>query len=101
VRDRRGVLAGCALTALTAASCAALLAAALFVPAPVAVLPLLVPVSIGVPLFATWELARRIATGDDAREPGVPGDAAFEARAVAELRRSLARLPETRHPLGF
>jgi hypothetical protein len=104
VRRRRNVLVACALTALTAASCAALLAAAALVPAPATVLPLVVLVSIGVPMFAMWELSRRIRsmrTPDETSDAGPSADHALEAQAIADLRRALARLPETRHPLDF
>ncbi|HWT23898.1 MAG TPA: hypothetical protein VN213_10365 [Solirubrobacteraceae bacterium] len=108
---------------MAALSCAGLLAAAVFVPAPVAVLPLLVSVGIGVPMFATWELSRRVrglagnddrpsvvagdddwpdaVAGDDAPDAGAAVSGASAARAIADLRRALARLPETRHPLDF
>jgi hypothetical protein len=97
----REVLAGCAFTAVTTTICAALLAAAALVPAPATVLPAVALVCIGSPMFAVWELSRRIAAlraGDRSRMEIEPG---IDARAIADLRRALARLPETRHPLGL
>ena len=97
-RLRRGVLVACALTAATAAICASLLAAAVLVPAPAAVLPLVAIVALGCPMFAVWELARRIGPR---READGGGQSRLDAEALHELRRALARLPETRHPLGL
>ena len=94
-RLRRGVLVACALTAATAAICAGLLAAAVLVPAPAAALPVVAIVALGCPMFAVWELARRIGPADAGAEPRL------DAEALHELRRALARLPETRHPLGL
>ena len=90
-RFRRDVLIAGALTAVTAAICASLLAVAVLVPAPAAVLPLVAIVALGCPMFAVWELARRIG----------PAEPRLDAEALRELRRALARLPETRHPLGL
>jgi len=94
-RFRRDVLIAGALTAVTAAICASLLAVAVLVPAPAAVLPLVAIVALGCPMFAVWELARRIGPADAGAEPRL------DAEALHELRRALARLPETRHPLGL
>ena len=94
-RLRRDVLVAGALTAVTAAICASLLAVAVLVPAPAAVLPLVAIVALGCPMFAVWELARRIGPADGGAEPRL------DAEALRELRRALARLPETRHPLGL
>jgi len=97
----RGVLAGCAFTAVTAAVCAALLAAAALVPAPAAVLPVVALVCIGCPMFAAWDLCRRIAAVRAADAGFAEPEPGLDAQAIAELRRALARLPETRHPLGL
>jgi len=94
-RFRRDVLVAGVLTAVTAAICASLLAVAVLVPAPAAVLPLVAIVALGCPMFAVWELARRIGPADAGAEPRL------DAEALHELRRALARLPETRHPLGL
>src|SRR5690242_2934179 len=97
-RVRCDAVVACVLTAATAAISASLLAAAVLVPAPAAVLPLVAIVALGCPMFAVWELARRIGprgAGDDGAEGRLDGE------ALRELRRALARLPETRHPLGL
>jgi hypothetical protein len=97
----REVVAGCAFTAVTAAICAALLAAAVLVPAPAAVLPVVALVCIGCPMFAVWDLCRRRAELRAAEASCPETDAGLDAQALADLRRALARLPETRHPLGL
>ena len=66
--------------------CGALLAAAMLVPAPTAVLPFVIVTCLGCPMAAAWELAHAVAA---VRDPH------------AELRRELDRLPETQHPLGL
>ena len=66
--------------------CAALLIAAVLVPAPTAVLPFVIGACLGCPMAATYELARAVAA---VRDPQL------------ELRRELDRLPETPHPLGL
>jgi hypothetical protein len=66
--------------------CAGLITAAVLVPAPPAVVPLVVLVCVAGPIASALELARALA---DLREP------------AAELRRELDRLPETPHPLGY
>jgi peptidoglycan/LPS O-acetylase OafA/YrhL len=96
---RREVVAAFALTAITVATCAALLAAAALVPAPAAVLPLVAVVCLGCPMFAVWELSRRFGPGAGVR--AAPDERTLDAKALEELRRALARLPETRHPLGL
>jgi hypothetical protein len=98
-RPRRQVVGGWVFTATTVAACTALLFAAALVPAPAAVLPLVAIVCLGGPMLAVWELFRRIRPG--ARERPVATDGGPDAQALVELRRALARLPETRHPLGL
>lgn len=78
--------------AVTALMSAGLSAAAIVAPAPTAVVPLVVVISVGCPIFAVWEVPGAIASMRAERE----GD-----KALAMLRRSLAQLPETEHPLGF
>ncbi|HEX8855020.1 MAG TPA: hypothetical protein VF752_05415 [Thermoleophilaceae bacterium] len=80
-------------TALTAVSCAVLLGAAAIVPAPTAALPFAVIVCIGCPMVATLEVPRAVAVLRLHRKAN--------SRALAKLRRSLDRLPETEHPLGL
>jgi hypothetical protein len=73
---------------VTAVGCAALLTAAVLVPAPTPILVMIVAVSIGFPMHAAWDLSRVTA-------------AAGPRLDLAELRRQLDRLPETQHPLGL
>jgi hypothetical protein len=104
-RDRwtpdRDVVAGVAFTAVTAILCAGLFGAAALVPAPVGVLPMVALVCIGGPMLAAWDLSRRLARAAAAEAAWGDDDPRRDARAIAELRRALARLPETRHPLGL
>ena len=71
---------------LIALMCGGLLAAAMLVPAPHVVLPLVILTSIGCPMAAAFEVAQAVAA---LREPRL------------KLRRELDRLPETPHPLGY
>jgi hypothetical protein len=80
-----------ALAAATALACAGLLAAAFVAPAPVVALPLVIIAGIGAPMLATWEASA------GARRRGA-GDGASARRLMADMRRFLAQLPETRHP---
>jgi hypothetical protein len=79
---------------VTALVCMAVCVAAVLMPAPAGVLPLIAIVCIGCPMLAGWELARVAAVSPSRR-------ARREARALADLRRGLARLPEIEHPLGL
>jgi hypothetical protein len=83
---RRRVLFSGVCMILVALMCAGLLTAAVLVPAPHAVLPLVILTSIVCPMGAAFELAQAVAA---VREPRL------------QLRRELDRLPETPHPLGF
>jgi hypothetical protein len=88
----------CVVAAVAVIIGGALLCAAILVPAPPAVLPLLGLVCVGLPMLATWELARtHAALGGILRvlRRGRPSD----ERALNDLRRALERLPETEHPL--
>ena len=87
--SRREAIATCAFAALTALGCAGLLAAAALVPAPPAVLPLVIPVGVVLPMLATWQASGSLVA------------LRSERRAVGELRRELDRLPETGHPLDL
>ena len=82
---RRAILA-VLFTGLTTLVCGALLAAAVLVPAPEAVLPFVILACLGCPMTASYDLARAIGA---VREPRL------------QLRRELDRLPETPHPLGL
>jgi hypothetical protein len=78
--------------AMTALACMGICAAAILVPAPAAVVPLVVTSCIGAPLFAGWEAPVALASvrADRSRR-----------QALTRLRRSLAQLPEVEHPHGF
>ena len=82
---RRAIVVG-VFAAVATLVCAALLVAAVLVPAPMAALPFVIAACLGCPMAATYELARALAA---VREPHL------------ELRRELDRLPETPHPLGL
>ena len=76
---------------MTIVTSAVLLAAAILAPAPEAVVPFVVIISIGCPVLASWQIPPVIATLRSKR---------FATRALSQLRRGLAQLPETEHPLG-
>jgi hypothetical protein len=65
--------------------------AAILAPAPADAIPLVVAICIGCPMFAGWEVPNALAALRANRA----------GKALAKLRRSLDRLPETEHPLGF
>ena len=73
-------------TALTTVFSAGLLAAAVLVPAPAAVLPFVITLCVGCPMAAAFDLARAVM---ELRDPQIA------------LRRELDRLPEVEHPLGL
>lgn len=81
-----------AAAAATVLMSAGLCAAAVVAPAPTPVVPLVILVSVGCPVFAVWEVPGAIASVRARREQG---------KALATLHRTLAQLPETEHPLGF
>jgi hypothetical protein len=70
----------------------AICAAAILVPAPVAAVPFVVTICAACPLLAGWEAASATAS----RRADRAGH-----RALASLRSTLDRLPETEHPLGL
>jgi hypothetical protein len=78
---------------LTALMCAGLLAGAALAQAPPAALVLIVPTCVVLPMLAAWRATVTIASPS--------GLAPLNKAALGELRRDLARLPETHHPLGF
>ena len=84
----RQVAAGLGCTAFMLAACMGLIAAAAVLPAPPAVLPLLVLVCVAGPMLAAFELARLA--------PQLRG-----VRHLVRHRRALEALPETEHPLGL
>jgi cobalamin biosynthesis protein CobD/CbiB len=89
---RRQAILVCASGVLTVIVCAVLLFAAALVPAPPVLLPFIVVVCLGCAMAATAELTHAIAA---LRAPGL------DERDFAVLRRQLAELPETDHPLGL
>src|SRR4051812_9768941 len=86
--SRRHAVLLLAYATLTALICAGLVGAAALVPAPAAVLPLVIVVAIGLPMVAACELPAALTA---LRAEG----------ALGQLRRALDRLPETEHPLGL
>ena len=81
------------MLALVSALCSAgLVAAAIVLHPPTAIVPLLVIVCVGSPVFGTWELPLAIAVLRARR--------ASHRREIAMLRRALDQLPEVEHPLG-
>jgi hypothetical protein len=94
---RRQAILSCVIVWLTALACAALLSAAVLVPAPPVVLPLIVATCIGGPMLAALELPVSIA----ALRAGRAGRRPRDARLLADMRRYLRQLPETQHPLDL
>jgi hypothetical protein len=87
----------CTFVALTALMCAGLVTAAVLVPAPPVVVPLIVATCIGCPMLAALELPASIAALRTGRRSGRAPD----ARLLADMRRYLRQLPETQHPLDL
>jgi len=79
----------CLSAVAMALACAGLIVVAVLVPPPAAIVPLLALVCIGCPMAVAYEL------------PGAVLALRAHRRACAALRRGLAELPETPHPLGF
>ena len=95
IRTRREALLTCTFVALTAVICAGLMTAAVLVPAPPAVVPLIVATCIGCPMLAALQLPALAA----AMRAGRTSGRALDARLLADMRRYLRQLPETPHPL--
>ena len=95
IRTRREAVLTCIFVALTPVICAGLMTAAVLVPAPPVVLPLIVATCIGCPMLAALQLPA-LAT---ALRAGRARGWAPEARLLADMRRYLRQLPETQHPL--
>src|SRR5215210_7746866 len=94
VPPRRQAAMVCAVVAVAALLAGGLLCAAILVPAPAVVIPLLALVCVGLPMLAAWELARtHAALGGILRalRRGRP----LDEQALNDLRRALERLPET------
>jgi hypothetical protein len=101
---RRQAVLLCVCAALTAVMCAALLGAAALIPAPPVVLPFLVVIGVGCPMAVACEVPGAIAVlraGRDRTAGGRSGGPALDGRALETLRRQLAQIPETQHPLGL
>jgi hypothetical protein len=79
----------CLSASAMALACAGLIVVAVLVPPPAAIVPLLALVCICCPMAAAYEL------------PAAVTALRLHRRAGAALRRGLAELPETPHPLGF
>jgi hypothetical protein len=95
IRNRGQALLTCVFVALTVVICAGLVTAAVLVPAPPAVVPLIVATCIGCPMLAAPELPALVAALRAGRTSGY----AQGARLLADMRRYLRQLPETQHPL--
>jgi CHASE2 domain-containing sensor protein len=95
IRTRGQALLTCVFVALTVVICAGLMTAAVLVPAPPAVLPLIVATCVGCPMLAALELPALVAAWRARRASG----GASGARLLADMRRYLRQLPETQHPL--
>jgi len=80
-----------------------LLAVAALAGAPKEVMPLLVLIGAGGPMVATLELSLAVRALRRASHAGprVRMISRIDARAIDELRKQLALLPETPHPLGL
>jgi hypothetical protein len=87
---RRRALVSVVLAVVAVLACSGLLAAAVLVPVPPAILPLAIVVAIACPMLAAWELRGSLGA---LREQ--------QMHPIAKWRRTLDRLPETKHPLGF
>ncbi len=81
---------------LSVAASAALCVLAVLMHAQAFALPLLVPVCVGAPVFASWEVPPALISLRVERAAR-----AGRARALASLRQRLDELPETEHPLGL
>ena len=79
--------AECCLAGVVVAAAVGLLLAAALVPAPPAVLALVVLVGVGMPMVVAYQLPPAVASLRAHR------------RLASAVRRDLARLPETAHPL--
>ena len=97
IRTRRQAVLTCAVVALTALVCAGLVTAAVLVPAPPVVVPLIAATCIGCPMLVALELPASVAALRAGRRSG----AAPDARLLADMRRYLRQLPETQHPLDL
>src|SRR4051794_41958690 len=93
MRARRQAILMCVFSALAVVVSAGLFSAAALVPAPPAVLPLVVAVCVGAPMLAAWEL--RHSVGALRR-----GTAPLHSTALIPLRPPPDRPPGAQHPPG-
>jgi len=93
VLSRREAILICASALLATLMGAGLCSAAILVPAPAAVVPLIALSCALMPLFAGWRLPVAIAALRDRPRR-------LAERRLAAFRRELEELPETDHPLG-
>jgi hypothetical protein len=91
---RREALVRCLLCALATVMCAGLATCAALAPAPPAVLPFVVLVTIALPMLLVLDVPSALAV---LHATGRRGD----REALATLRRGLDELPEVNHPLGL
>jgi hypothetical protein len=87
----------CVCVALTALICAGLLSAAVLVPAPPLVVPLIVATCIGCPMLGALALPSSLAV----LRAGRARRRAPDAHLLDDMRRYLQQLPETQHPLDL
>jgi hypothetical protein len=92
---RTQAIVSCVLCAVAALTCAGLFTAAALAHAPTVVIPEVALVCVGAPIMFALDVLASLAVLRATRPGGL------DRRALAELRRRLDRLPETRHPLGF
>jgi hypothetical protein len=78
----------CCLAAVAVAAAVGLLLGAALAPAPPAVLPLVLLAGVGVPMLVAYDL------------PPAVSSLRAHRRLVTAMRRDLAQLPETSHPLS-
>jgi hypothetical protein len=93
VLSRRQAVLICATAGLVVLMGAGLCSAAILVPAPAAVVPLVAVSCAGLPILAGWRVP--VAVDCLRTRPRC-----LTELSVAALRRDLDRLPETEHPLG-
>ena len=98
IPPRRRATAASAFAVVTAIVCGGLITAAILVPAPVPVLPLIALACVGLPMLAAWQLAH-VHTSVGGIPKAIRRPRPLDESAVRELKRSLERLPETAHPL--
>jgi hypothetical protein len=91
-RRARLALAGAILIVLTSA---AVCVAAVLGHAPAVVVPLVVAICVGCPIFACWDAASALAVLRAERAERLAH------RALERLRHTLDALPEIEHPLGY